>query len=504
MSPHKSPLPPNHTLLAGVESIEVKSTEADSQTAHIGRRVLINTVSLTGSSLWRIVLSFILQLVIARRMGFDVLGQYTVALAYLNVSQVVSELGLQALLVRDLAHRPEQRRSFFWIALCVQSAAALVIWLGLFLLTQLFAFDDSLRLSLWIVGASLIFYAITSVCETLFQAGERMEFVLGIEAAINILIFGLSLVLIVRETTIVQLVAVWFIAQILSALLCLFLLRRSQLLSGPQESAAVSPTELWQKTFPFFLLSLGDVLLQRADILLLSIFGNDAITGIYSVAYNVVRVLLRMIQSFWRALYPTLSRLHRTVPQRFEQLSEYGFWYGMILVLLGCVVGTSAAEGFLPMVFGEDANASVPVFRLLLWLAPVFFLESYAIMILMVARQPRLSLQLICIHLLFLAIGIPTVLWNGMAALGVAIAVLGASGVGMLFGILLLRRVDIPLLKERAIIHLAFALVASLSSAVLPVSWEGRSVAGALIYLGALWLLGAISRSDWDVIRRVL
>ena len=76
-----------------------------------GRRVLVNTGALTSASLWRIAMSFILQLLIARRLGVEALGIYTTAMAYLNVSQVVTELGLPALLVRDLAQEPWRRRS---------------------------------------------------------------------------------------------------------------------------------------------------------------------------------------------------------------------------------------------------------------------------------------------------------------------------------------------------------------------------------------------------------
>lgn len=69
-----------------------------------GRRVLVNTGALTSASLYRIGTSFVLQLLIARNLGIEGLGHYTIAMAYLNVSQVISELGLPALLVHDL-HR---------------------------------------------------------------------------------------------------------------------------------------------------------------------------------------------------------------------------------------------------------------------------------------------------------------------------------------------------------------------------------------------------------------
>src|SRR4051812_8524924 len=83
----------------------------DSPPQQTGRRVLVNTGALTSASLYRITTSFVLQLLIARILGLEGLGHYTIAMAYLNVSQVISELGLPALLVRDLAQAPWRRRS---------------------------------------------------------------------------------------------------------------------------------------------------------------------------------------------------------------------------------------------------------------------------------------------------------------------------------------------------------------------------------------------------------
>ena len=96
-----------------------------------GRRVLVNTGALASSSLWRIAISFVLQILIARTLGISQLGQYISTLAFLNVAQIVSELGLPNLLVRDLAQLPHQRRAHFLAALRMQLASALLTWLAL-------------------------------------------------------------------------------------------------------------------------------------------------------------------------------------------------------------------------------------------------------------------------------------------------------------------------------------------------------------------------------------
>ncbi|MEZ4657205.1 MAG: oligosaccharide flippase family protein [Caldilineaceae bacterium] len=261
------------------------------QSTRPGRRVLRNAGALTGSNLWRIGVSFGLQLLVARRLGAVALGQYTVALAWLNVAQVVSELGLQTLLVRDLAQAPHLRKGYFGLALKLQLGATVLICLCLFGLGWLLPVSSTLRLSLWLAGLTLPAYAVTSVCQTLFQAGERMELVMIIEVIINTLIVALSVLAVGLGGAVPALIGVMVITQIGSALLCLFWLRRSRLLASPQEALSIAPWLVWRQVAPFYGQSLADVLLQRVDILLLSMMGNPAVTGIYSAAYSVVRVV---------------------------------------------------------------------------------------------------------------------------------------------------------------------------------------------------------------------
>ncbi len=186
--------------------------------------MLINTGALTSASLWRIAISFVLQILIARRLGVEGLGHYTIALAYLNVSQVIVELGLPTLLVRDLAQNPTHRRTYFRWLLGIQLLTSLLTWAGLILLSFVLPFAPVTAASFWLVGASLPLYAVTSAAETLFQAGERMELVMGVEVAINTLILLISLGVLWQGGDELALIAVIIATQAVSAALCLLLL----------------------------------------------------------------------------------------------------------------------------------------------------------------------------------------------------------------------------------------------------------------------------------------
>lgn len=470
---------------------------------HTGRRVLVNTGALTSASLYRIVMSFVLQLLIARRLGVDALGHYTIAMAYLNVSQVVSELGLPTLLVRDLAQTPSHRRSYFRMQLAVQSVMALLTWGALGVLAWFLPYSDITRVALLLVGASLPLFAISSVSQTLFQAGERMELVMGVEVFINTLILALSVAVLWSGGGEMELIGAIVVAQAVSAIICVILVLRSRLLAAPQEPVAIPVPALLRRSTPFFGLSLGDVLLQRIDILLLSIVAGPTVTGIYSAAYNVVRVFMKLVQSFWKALYPTFSRLHRQAETQYDRLAMLSLRYGLLLLLPTATIGAAVAIDALSFIFGGDYIGSARVFQTLVWAAPLFLVENYAITLMMVEHHLRNSLWVIGLHLLATVVLLPPLtMWGGAAGAAWAVVLAGAVGAG--YGVWMFHRLKLPLAVKHFWGMAAGALLAGIVALRLPTAWLVQAAAGALVYVAVCWTTGVLSASDWHTLRRTM
>ncbi|MCS6826245.1 MAG: oligosaccharide flippase family protein, partial [Caldilinea sp.] len=479
------------------------STSADAGVIHTGRRVLINTGALTGASLWRILISFVLQVLIARRLGVEGLGHYTIALAYLNVGQVISELGLPTLLVRDLAQNPTHRRVYFLRLLGIQILAGLLVWLALIGLGIVLPFGPVTATSLWLVGASLPLYAVTSATQTLFQAGERMELVMGVEVTINTLILLISLGVLWLGGDELALIGVLIITQAISAILCLTLLARSRLLALPQEPVSIKPCMLLRQTAPFFGLAISDVLLQRLDILLLSVIAGPAVTGVYSAAYNIVRVLMKLIQSFWRALYPTLSRLHRHSQERYLRLRTLSLRFGLLAVLPAASISFGAAAGILQTLFGADYGASVEVYRWLIWAAPLFLLEVYATTVLMIERRLRASLWISGAHILATLIFLPGLtLLAGAGGAGLAVVLAGATGALLGAWLLHTHRFVSPVDKKGGL--LLATLLSGVLAAVPPFAWMLNAVLSAAAYAMLCWMTGVLTPGDFMTLRRIL
>jgi O-antigen/teichoic acid export membrane protein len=241
------------------------------------------------------------------------------------------------------------------------------------------------------------------------------------------------------------------IAQGVGMLLALGLLVAARLLAAPQLPAPDSPVSLGNVAtgaLPFFGLSLTDVLLQRLDILLLSLFGNALLLGAYSAAYNLVRVAIKLLQSIWRGVYPTLSRLYPTSPAQAQKVATRLFYGGFALCVVGALLVAVLATPILRLVYGIEGRAMesnatarepVTVLAWLIWQAPLFFLELYATTWLLVILRARAAFGLAMLHVILLAVLLPVAAALA-GAVGAAWGTIAAQAIAAAFTLWWLRK----------------------------------------------------------------
>jgi O-antigen/teichoic acid export membrane protein len=184
---------------------------------------------------------------------------------------------------------------------------------------------------------------------------------------------------------------------------------------------------------PYYGIALADVAQQRADVLLLGLLAGPAVTGLYAGASSVVRVLSKLVQSYWRALYPTLSRLHATDAPAFDRLRRGALLLAVGLSAAAAGLGSVLAAPLFPLVFGPEFAASVPVFTLLVWSAPAYAISLYAVYVLLVAHRPRPALAVTLTNLVLTVLLLPPLAaaWGAPGAAAASLAAgVAAAGVG--------------------------------------------------------------------------
>ncbi len=277
---------------------------------------------------------------------------------------------------------------------------------------------------------------------------------------------------------------------------------RTGLLTGDRQEQ-VGWRTLWPEARPFYWLSLADVLLHRLDILLLNVVAGDYLTGVYSIAYSLVRVVVKLIQSYWKALYPTFSRLRQESMTHYRRLADLSLRYGLMVVLPGAALAVGVAPNVLTLLYGAEAAASVAAFQVLVWMTPFFLLETYAITLLMAEHYPRQSLLLTFLHIGAVALLLPP-LTQSFGAMGAAASMVSATAIGALAGRYLLATRTIPARVSKLGWLVTAALLAGALNYWLPLPWLLRTAVSGALYLALIWFTGVFAASDRDLLRRAL
>jgi len=416
-----------------------------------GRRLVVNTSSLAAASFWRIFVSFALQLLVARQLDVAALGVFALMLAWLQIAQVTSEAGLTQWLAREGAAHPERRAALLRHTLPIQVVASLGVGMALVALAWLLP-DFLPPLPVVAVAAlSLPFYAVMSAALAYFESAEAFERVFTVDVATNTLLLVANAALLLAGAPLWTLFLALTLCQLFSAALALWMVWQSR----PDNSAAEMPPLQWRATLrsgtPFFTVALADVVQQRADLLLLGALSTPEVTGIYAAAVSIVRVVIKIVQAYWRALFPTLGRLFRPAlesgapgsdsggAENGERLFALALRLALIATIGVAVFTTPLADRLALLLFGADFAPAGGVLALLIWSAPLYAWETASITRLMAVRASRAAVSVTLAHLLLLLLLLPLLGWR-YGAQGAAAATVVAAAGGALVGFWLLRQ----------------------------------------------------------------
>ncbi|MFZ5585764.1 MAG: flippase [Thermodesulfobacteriota bacterium] len=310
-------------------------------------------------------LSMIVLFVIAARgLGSADFGRFNYALNLAGLALVGMDLGLNLLLVREVARQPAELGRWLGSLLVIKLGLAGLVIAGLALALALLG-DSQAGLVLAVTGMQ----ALWGLCE-LGAAGLSAREAMGQEAAAKIAARLTALVLagglLWAGAGLWGLVAGLAAGNLVAALGCLGLARRLMPWRVTLDRQFLA--RLFRGGLPLALTGVFTLIYSRVDVIMLSALGRPwPEVGWYTAAVRVTDALGMLAGLVAAALLPVLSDLAGRRPVEFDAL----YRKGMTLALL---VGLPAAAGLLAeraaitdLVYGGQYAMTASVF---LWLAP--------------------------------------------------------------------------------------------------------------------------------------
>jgi O-antigen/teichoic acid export membrane protein len=257
--------------------------------AHASSRLIRNTVLLFGTRIAILLLSFVLNVAIARALKPEGLGSYGLMVVLAYVFQTSSALGLTYVLPRELGRRPHDAKILFDAGVVVAIPAA-ALFAGLLALTsRLLHYDPELLRALDLVGLSLLPGALSQLGEGLFVSRGEGEACVWVTAIENVFRCVVSLVALWLGHGLVALAWTYLVSRVVGFAVTLVLMR-GRLPAG--EEGALWPTVRSIATAlpTFAALYVLVALFFKGDMIILSILRPRADVGIYTAGYRLFDV----------------------------------------------------------------------------------------------------------------------------------------------------------------------------------------------------------------------
>lgn len=330
------------------------------------RRVAKNTLALTLADIANKVLSLLLVIYIARFLGDVGFGKYSFAFAFSSFFLIFADIGLNTLIVRDVARDKIQAGKYLGNVLIIKSILAVIVFGLIMSAITLMHYPFDTAMAVYIVGFSLIVGSISGSFQSIFSAYERMEYIALLSVIGRIIFVGLGFVVLFSGYGLLPLVFMFLIANLISFFLSGFIIYKK--FTRPVFEIDYGFCRyLIKSALPFLLTGMFASIYFYIDTIMLSVMKGDAVVGWYNAAYNLLAALIPILALFMNTMFPVFSRFFKTSEKDLNIAFAKSMRY-LFIITLPAVVGTALiSENIIYFLYGTVFSQSILTLQILIW-----------------------------------------------------------------------------------------------------------------------------------------
>ena len=460
-----------------------------------GERVARNAAILSAGQILSRVLQTVWFIFLARRLGTDRYGIYTLAISFVGFVSIVSDLGVGLIVIRQAAQKPSELPGLLGAALRLVSGLS-IIAAGLATgLTLALGYRGEILVISAVAASSIIPNALGSLASVVFQTRERFGLVTLYILTNLCMSIGFGVVALILGAGVLGLAIATVAAAGLNAVIFWAVALRFAHPSFRDARGLAKPLLL--AALPLGLASYAQTAAFRVDNLLIAHRLGAKVLALYGVAFMFYS---SAVELFFTPLigvtYPLMARVAQEGPNELTRLLRRT--YGLVLsIVVPIAAGTALlAVPIVALVFGAPYRSSANVLRILIVaLVPTAYWGTLTKAMIVRGRHGIYIATFVTL-LAFVAVGV----WIGLSVhglTGAAAGVLGAHVATSVLAAVLLRDhaniLDVPRIGKILVATALMGLVTwVLRHAFLPLTVAAAVVTYGLAALG----LGILDEYD--------
>lgn len=315
---------------------------------------------------FRLGVSFVVTLWLARYLAPELFGVYNYAIAFTALFSVLAALGLQGVVVQLLIDKPDQIGETLTSAFVLQLIGGVVSVLAA-LAIAIFLHDNEGGILVAVLSLSAInLFRFSDTIRFYFEAKVRSKQLVIFEGAVFSLIVLLRIVFIVTALPLMYFIWLLVLEAFLTAVAFAMLFFKN---FDVRKLAFVRDSfyGLLKMAWPLTLAMMATMLYMRTDqVMLASILGQQAV-GIYSASVRLTEIWYVFPSIVVSSVFPRILLEMRSNPDRANRATDLLLFGFAVVSLLVAAAVSLFSINIVSSLFGLDYLEAAPVLSIHIW-----------------------------------------------------------------------------------------------------------------------------------------
>lgn len=331
------------------------------------KKYLSNTSWLFVEKVFRTAIGLFMTIWLARYLGPEQFGAFNYALSFVALFGVLSSLGLDRLMTRELLSHPEDSSEIMGTSFILRFAGAILLLPLAALSVSIVRPDNELIFIMVIIISSALLFNSFEVIRYWFEAHVQAKYSAIIDAIVIFTSSSIKASLIILKAPLIAFAWVVLIESIILAIcLTTIYLKKSNKISTWKVSFE-KIKYLLKEAYPLILAGAVFVFFIRIDQIMLGSMVGDEAVGIYAVAVRISEGWMFIPSIIATSLFPAMLNARKNNYHLYLQRTQHLLNF---MVALGVGVGiviAFIATPFINLIFGEGYSESSLILIIHIW-----------------------------------------------------------------------------------------------------------------------------------------
>ncbi|MEH0157815.1 flippase [Limibacter armeniacum] len=314
----------------------------------------------------RIVLGLLVNAWVRRYLGPDEIGKWDFVLAISGIFVIISALGLEQLVTRELVNTPKLRNTILGTAFSLRLVSGIITSAGCIGAILLLEGVDPTYLVLVGIAAGGILVQATEVIvffnQSLLKARNSV-----LAKGPSFFIFSIIKVgLILTHQPLVAFAWAYLGEMVLSAILLLYIYQRNEKQLGKWHYNRKMSRKLLSQSWPLMAAGIAYMMYMRIDQVMLGTMMDAKEVGLYATATKLYEVPLSVLTILGTTFFPKLTEFYKKGENFFFDNYRRMVQLMTLIAYLGLVATVIIAPWFIPWLYGEEYHASTDILLILM------------------------------------------------------------------------------------------------------------------------------------------